>query len=96
MRVLWDDGHESRYTYSEVRQACPCATCREERARPQQNPFQIIADRTTAKVEPVQLSTVGNYALNIEWNDGHRTGIYPWAMLRALCPCPQCTTSPSS
>jgi DUF971 family protein len=29
--------------------------------------------------------------LNIEWSDGHHTGIYPWDLLRSLCPCPQCT-----
>ena len=60
------------------------------------NPFQIITTVTTQAVEPVILSLVGNYALNIEWSDGHRTGIYPWDMLRALCPCPQCTGKPTS
>ena len=91
LRILWDDGHESRYAYAALRQACPCATCREQRAQQQRNPFQVLTTVTTHEVEPVQLSTVGNYALNIEWSDGHRTGIYPWDMLRALCPCPQCT-----
>jgi DUF971 family protein len=91
MRIVWDDGHESRYAYPELRQACPCATCREQRAQRQLNPFQILTTVTTQAVEPTLLSAVGNYALNIEWSDGHRTGIYPWDMLRALCPCPQCT-----
>jgi DUF971 family protein len=91
LRILWDDGHESRYAYAELRRACPCATCREQRAQRQQNPFQVLTTVTTHAVEPTHLSTVGNYALNIEWSDGHRTGIYPWDMLRALCPCPQCT-----
>ncbi len=95
MRILWDDGHESRYAYPDLREACPCATCREQRAVQQRNPFQIVAG-TTTEVEPAHLSTVGNYALNIEWNDGHRSGIYPWTLLRALCPCPQCTASPAS
>jgi DUF971 family protein len=96
MRVLWNDGHESRYSYPDLRKACPCATCREQRAQWQQNPFQIVTNATTSEVEPTRLSPVGNYALNIEWSDGHRTGIYPWDMLRALCPCPQCTASPPS
>ena len=90
MRIVWDDGHASRYAYPDLRQACPCATCREERAQQQQNPFQLLTTVTTRAVEPVHLSAVGNYALNIEWSDGHHTGIYPWDMLRALCPCPQC------
>ncbi len=85
MRILWDDGHECRYSYAELRQACPCATCREPPAQQQQDPFQILTTAPTKALEPTHLSTVGNYALNIEWSDGHRTGIYPWGMLRALC-----------
>jgi DUF971 family protein len=96
MRVLWADGHESRYAYDDLRQACPCATCREERAHKQLNPFNIVSGQAARAVEPSRLSTVGNYALNIEWNDGHRTGIYPWTLLRDLCPCPQCQASSSS
>jgi len=89
MRILWNDQHECRYSYAEIRKACPCATCRELRAQQQRapaNPFQVLPTTTTADVYPLHLSTVGNYALNIEWSDGHRTGIYPWSMLRTLCP----------
>jgi DUF971 family protein len=84
MRILWNDGQEFRYSYPELRQACPCATCREVRIQGQQNPFNILTTTTTEAVEPTHLSTVGNYALNIEWSDGHNTGIYPWDMLREL------------
>ena len=89
MRILWNDGRECRYAYSDLRKACPCATCRELRAQQQQtatNPFQVVTSVTTQQVQPVRLQAVGNYALNIEWDDGHHTGIYPWNMLRALCP----------
>jgi DUF971 family protein len=95
MRVLWDDGHESRYAYPDLRRACPCATCREQQARPQQNPFQILTTAPPLTLEPTHLSAVGNYALNIEWSDGHHTGIYPWDLLRALCSCPQCKKAAS-
>lgn len=33
---------------------------------------------------------VGNYALQIDFNDGHSTGIYSFDYLRTVCPCPQC------
>ena len=36
------------------------------------------------------LEAVGAYAVTIEWEDGHRYGIYNWGYLRALCPCPLC------
>lgn len=34
---------------------------------------------------------VGNYALQIDFNDGHATGIYSFDFLRAICPCQDCT-----
>ena len=32
-----------------------------------------------------ELELVGNYALNIMWEDGHQFGIYNWGYLRDLC-----------
>ncbi len=37
-----------------------------------------------------KLLPVGNYGLQPEWTDGHQTGLYTWAYLRELCPCPEC------
>jgi DUF971 family protein len=89
MRILWDDGHECLYPYSELRRVCPCAVCRELRGQQAQapaNPFQVVTTVTPQDVHPVRLSAVGNYALHIDWSDGHHTGIYPWDMLRDICP----------
>jgi DUF971 family protein len=33
---------------------------------------------------------VGNYALQIDFNDGHSTGIFSFDYLRTVCPCPEC------
>ncbi len=86
MRILWNDGHECRYSYEQLRNACPCATCRDSSAQQQADPFNILdLNAMTRRLTPTQISTVGHYALNIEWSDGHRTGIYPWALLRDLC-----------
>ena len=35
-------------------------------------------------VHPVRIQTVGRYAIQIEWSDGHGSGIYPFARLREL------------
>ena len=32
----------------------------------------------------VGIEAVGNYAINIEWEDGHKYGIYNWHYLVAL------------
>ena len=36
-------------------------------------------------VEPV-----GNYAIRINWSDGHNTGIYSYDHFRRICPCAEC------
>ena len=36
-------------------------------------------------VEPV-----GNYAIRINWSDGHNTGIYSYDHLRHICTCDAC------
>ena len=33
---------------------------------------------------------VGNYALQIDFNDGHATGIFSFDYLRTVCPCDAC------
>ena len=38
----------------------------------------------------MHLEAVGNYAVSFTWQDGHNTGIYPYRLLRRLCPCPAC------
>lgn len=90
--VRWADGHESVYPVVFLRQHCPCATCRHEREARARNPLHVMsaptrmADQATA----IGAELVGHYALRISWADGHDTGIYDFATLRALCPCAEC------
>ena len=34
-----------------------------------------------------RVDSVGNYAIQLAWKDGHSFGIYTWEYLRELCPC---------
>ena len=34
-----------------------------------------------------ELEEVGNYAVRLEWGDGHGTGLYAFRYLRDLCSC---------
>jgi DUF971 family protein len=84
--VTWDAGHVGRYPYTSLRGDCHCASCVDEwtgvrRIDPASIPPDIVIRN---------MRLVGNYALGIEWSDGHTTGIYTWERLRELCPCPQC------
>jgi DUF971 family protein len=42
------------------------------------------------KIKAQAAHAVGNYALQIDFNDGHTTGIYSFDYLRTICPCQQC------
>jgi ATP-binding protein involved in chromosome partitioning len=35
-------------------------------------------------VSPQVISSIGNYAIGIDWNDGHNSGIYSFNHLRSL------------
>jgi DUF971 family protein len=36
------------------------------------------------------VTTVGNYALQPNWADGHNYGMWTYDRLRATCPCDEC------
>jgi DUF971 family protein len=42
------------------------------------------------KLAAKSANAVGNYALQIDFNDGHATGIYSFDYLRTICPCQEC------
>jgi DUF971 family protein len=88
--IEWSDGHVGQYTWKHLRQECPCAGCREERAKPP-DPFRILSPAELAPLAPLSMPPVGRYAYKIVWSDGHDSGIYTLEHLRALCECPQCS-----
>jgi DUF971 family protein len=93
--IEWDDGHRTHFTFQWLRDACPCATCTEERNNENRKPGEAakqapsILPMYKEPVRPNQVTPVGRYALNIEWNDGHASGIYSWDYLREVCQCEQ-------
>jgi DUF971 family protein len=87
VEIQWEqDGHTGFFPARALRLACPCAGCVEEMTgKPLLDPVTVPAD-----VRPLRLGLVGAYGLRVDWSDGHGTGIYTFAHLRAVCPCPAC------
>jgi len=48
-------------------------------------------ETTDTQQELDDISTVGNYALQLKWFDGHDSGLYSYKYLRALCRCAECS-----
>jgi len=92
IKIDWKDGHSSEYALDYLRAQCPCAGCtgahgsKTTAPEASSNPLQLYkpALKMTA-VEPV-----GNYAIRIDWNDGHSAGIYSYEHFRRICPCAEC------
>lgn len=102
MEVDWKDGHHSTYTFTFLRDACPCALCTEEREKDHRqpgDPLKAVAGALPmfkALARPTEVQPVGNYAIRFIWNDGHQHGVYSYRWLRDICPCEQCKMSRES
>jgi DUF971 family protein len=97
LEIDWADGHKSAWGFAWLRDACPCATCVDERnaqgrnaGQPKPKPAAVLP-MYTAPAKPASAHAVGRYALQFNWQDGHSGGIYSWDYLRRSCQCPECT-----
>jgi DUF971 family protein len=74
--VRWADGVTQRYPHKILRGFCPCAGC--------QGHGGSIRFVDGVDLELRKVGQVGNYALSLEWGDGHDAGIYSFTFLRRL------------
>ncbi len=91
--VVWEDGHESIYPYEDLRQICPCATCRRLREKSKTGKLPLkkaVLQGQVMDIKPKEIQPVGRYAVRFVWNDGHDTGIYTYEFLRRNCMCEKC------
>jgi ATP-binding protein involved in chromosome partitioning len=80
LAITWSDGAESAYDVRALRLACACASCVDEwSGQPRLDPDSVPDD-----VKPTHIRPVGRYAIQIDWSDGHDTGIYSFERLRRL------------
>jgi DUF971 family protein len=97
LEIDWADGHRSAWSFAWLREACPCATCIDERAREGRHPGQPkkkaagLLPMYVPPPKPASAHAVGRYALQFNWMDGHSGGIYSWEYLRRVCQCGECT-----
>jgi DUF971 family protein len=97
VQIDWKDGHRSEWTFAWLRDACPCATCHEERQQNGRRPGeakpkpQTLLPMYEAPVRPVEVIPAGRYAVKFKWTDGHESGIYSWEYLRRVCNCGTCS-----
>ncbi len=95
IKIDWKDGHHSEYTLGYLRDECPCASCTGAHGTEPQEVHLLRVLRTrfqmfTPTLKMLKVDPVGQYAIHIDWSDGHSTGIYSFDHLRKVCPCLEC------
>jgi DUF971 family protein len=80
LHLEWTDGIKQDIDVVELRRQCRCASCIDEWSHKQILKPEQIADTT----RPVEVASVGRYAIKVDFSDGHRTGIYTYDLLRSL------------
>jgi Mrp family chromosome partitioning ATPase/DUF971 family protein len=78
--LQWPGKPVVRVANRDLRLACSCALCVDERShQPILDPASIPED-----IHAVEVRIIGNYALGITWSDGHATGFFPYKRLREM------------
>ena len=95
LTIDWQDGLKCTYPIALLRAMCPCAKCKDERKAAPATPVAAGKKRTSLTVLPgdhsrplsvLTAEMVGNYAIKLDWSDGHSSGIYSFQYLREICP----------
>jgi len=84
LEITWEDGCISTIALKYLRDECPCATCKGETVllRTYRPPAKKMITPEMYLIKNIE--TVGEYAIQITWKDGHNTGIYSWEYLHKL------------
>ena len=80
LSIIWTDDKKSEFDVVALRRNCPCAFCVDEFTGIRTLNPEEVSDT----VRPVSINSVGRYALTIEFNDSHKTGIYTFKNLRSI------------
>ncbi|MAT68505.1 MAG: hypothetical protein CMJ58_03180 [Planctomycetaceae bacterium] len=83
LQIAWSNGQRREYGVRELRDACPCATCREKRSGPATpEMLPVLSPEEAQPLRITAMQPVGRYAYAIHFSDGHDTGLFT---LEQLC-----------
>ncbi|MEE2932087.1 MAG: gamma-butyrobetaine hydroxylase-like domain-containing protein [Pseudomonadota bacterium] len=76
--ISWPDGDKVELSALLLRQRCNSASSKRSR-------IDGAEELKTEHLTIAEIRSVGLYAINLVFSDGHDRGIYPWSYLRELC-----------
>lgn len=77
LQILWPDNSRACLTALQLWKNCPSAAGRRRRIDGNNTP-RVVDLRLTS------FQSIGHYAVNIAFSDGHDRGVYPWSLLQSL------------
>jgi DUF971 family protein len=78
--LTWPGGERVSVAHAALRRACSCALCVDELTHaPILDPQTVPQD-----IHALSVGTIGNYAISVEWSDGHNTGFFPYPRIKEL------------
>lgn len=88
LAIEWSDGVVQQLSFRTLRDGCQCATCNDKRIKElDDKKNSVLPILTAAEAQPLdilKMHPVGNYAYNIQFSDGHNTGIFTFELLRSF------------
>lgn len=83
LALSWGDGTENYVSFKKLREQCPCAACQGE----PDALGRVVKPKvmhTERSFQLIKLTQIGGYAIQLNWADGHSSGIYTFTLLRGL------------
>ncbi len=91
IHIVWEDDHASVYELNYLRRRCPCVMCKNTKDRTPDGGIELPSAVVGPPLDILKIEPVGRYALQINFSDGHSTGIYSYDHLRKICACEKCS-----
>lgn len=86
LELTWSDGSVDTISSKVLRENCPAADAHGKSAPPEgkSSMLTVVDSSLEEQLKLVRIWGIGNYAIGIEWGDGHKTGIYSYDYLDEL------------
>src|SRR5215475_7263336 len=84
LAIRWEDQSESFVSLEKLRRHCPCAGCKGEvdiMGNLYKNPARPL---TPQAFQLRRITSIGTYAIQPIWGDGHESGIFSFDYLRQV------------
>jgi len=78
--ITWEGETPVEIDNHKLRDSCKCALCVDEYSGEK----TLKSENIPEDIHALESTPLGNYAVSIQWSDGHTSSIYPYKTLKSL------------